>query len=97
MFSLQATDDGEEIQPEEGQLLVIVSSLAQFAWQVHESNSLHILLEEFKDLFAKPLSLPSQSTFDHAIPLKPNSKPVNIQSYMNGEQTSMVTLTLLVA
>jgi len=42
---------------------------------------LHNLLEEFKDLFLEPLSLPPQRTFDHAIPLKPNSELVNIQSY----------------
>ena len=39
------------------------------------------MLEEFKDLFVEPSSLPPKRAFDHAIPLKPNLKPINVHSY----------------
>ena len=57
MFLLQATDDWEDKQQQGERLLMIVSSLTQSIWQIHESDSLHNLLEEFEDLSAEPLSL----------------------------------------
>lgn len=44
-------------------------------------ENLHSLLEEFKDLFVEPNSLPPQRPLDHSIHLKPNSEPVNIRAY----------------
>jgi hypothetical protein len=39
------------------------------------------LLEEYKDVFAKPTELPPSRPFDHHIPLLPNSVPVNARPY----------------
>lgn len=50
-------------------------------WQVHEFNSLNILLIEYKDLFSEPSSLPPKRPYDHAINLKPNVEPVNLRAY----------------
>ena len=44
-------------------------------------DSLHALLIEFQDLFAEPTALPPIRFLGHAIHLKPNTEPVNVQSY----------------
>ena len=56
------------------------STTLQLSTKVQLSNSLHILLTKFKDLFAEPNSLPPQRPLDHSICLKPNSTPVNIRA-----------------
>jgi len=44
-------------------------------------DSLHVLLENFKDLFHEPNSIPLRRPLDHAIPLKPHTTLVNIRAY----------------
>ncbi|KAL9274075.1 Transposon Ty3-I Gag-Pol polyprotein-like protein, partial [Drosera capensis] len=44
-------------------------------------NALQAVLEEFPDVFAEPVSLPPLRAHDHAIPLVPNSQPVNSRPY----------------
>ncbi|GKA61760.1 putative nucleotidyltransferase, ribonuclease H [Tanacetum coccineum] len=44
-------------------------------------QALRKLLEEFKDVFALPTTLPPQRRYDHRIPLKDGSIPVNIRPY----------------
>ncbi|KAG8480626.1 hypothetical protein CXB51_025242 [Gossypium anomalum] len=39
------------------------------------------LIEEFQDIFQAPKELPLERAFDHAIHLKPLSKPVNVKPY----------------
>jgi hypothetical protein len=39
------------------------------------------LLDEFQELFAEPQGLPHMRQFDHAIPLLPGAKPVNLRPY----------------
>ncbi|CAL1379503.1 unnamed protein product [Linum trigynum] len=39
------------------------------------------VLSQFSDVFATPTSLPPSRAFDHAIPLLPNTKPINIRPY----------------
>jgi hypothetical protein len=44
-------------------------------------GSVSSLLEEFQELFAEPQGLPPVRQFDHAIPLLPGAKPVNLRPY----------------
>jgi len=44
-------------------------------------DGLHLLLQEFQDLFSEPHSLPPKRVLNHSIHLKPNSLPVNIRAY----------------
>jgi len=44
-------------------------------------SELTALLDEFADVFAKPQGLPPQRVHDHAIPLMPNTVPVNSRPY----------------
>jgi hypothetical protein len=39
------------------------------------------LLQEFEVLFLEPTELPPPRQFDHAIPLLPGAKPVNLRPY----------------
>lgn len=39
------------------------------------------LIQEFQQLFAEPKGLPPVREFDHAIPLLPGAKPVNLRPY----------------
>lgn len=45
------------------------------------SQKLQQLLSDFQDIFALPKGLPPPRSFDHRIPLLPNSKPVNVKPY----------------
>ena len=44
LFSIQAIDEMERSQEQFGELLVTVSSQSQPKWEVHELDSLHMLL-----------------------------------------------------
>ena len=81
MFSIQATKlEGEDIT-EEGHTKAENLASIQLLIEVQFSDALQSLLMEFKDLFAKPTSLPPNRNFDHSIHLKPNSESVNIRFY----------------
>ncbi|GKC74859.1 hypothetical protein Tco_1120742, partial [Tanacetum coccineum] len=41
------------------------------------------VVDTFRDVFAVPIELPPQITYDHRIPLLPNTQPVNIRPYRN--------------
>lgn len=49
--------------------------------QVNHLDCINELLAEYKDLCMEPKSLPPTKSFDHAIHLKPNTKPINVRSY----------------
>ena len=48
---------------------------------VHDTPDLTKILNEFTQVFEPPNSLPPFRTHDHAIPLQPNSGPVNVRPY----------------
>jgi hypothetical protein len=41
---------------------------------------------DFTDLFQAPNELPPQRSFDHAVPLLPNTIPINCRSYIYAPQ-----------
>lgn len=45
------------------------------------SESLNSLLQEYSDLFQDPKTLPPHRSYDHAIPLYPDSIPINSRPY----------------
>jgi hypothetical protein len=49
-------------------------------------EEIHSLLQEFKDLFEQPTTLPPARSYDHQIPLLPNSVPVNSRPYKYSTQ-----------
>lgn len=42
---------------------------------------LHQLLRDYSDIFSVPAGLPPVRSFDHRIPLQPNTSPVNVKPY----------------
>jgi hypothetical protein len=50
------------------------------------SEEIATLLQEFKDVFAKPSELPPQRVYDHAVPLCPDAIPVNSRPYKYSPQ-----------
>ncbi|XP_078160175.1 uncharacterized protein LOC144555649 [Carex rostrata] len=66
---------------EEGQVLMaqILNMEEKVEQQVHPS--LVPVLSEFSELFIEPNVLPPKRDIDHRIPLKPDSKPVNLRPY----------------
>ena len=81
LFSIHAIEEMEGMQEYAGEMKVTVSCQPQATWQVHEFDSLNMLLKEFEDLFADPTTLPPSQICDHSIPLKSNAEPVNVRSY----------------
>lgn len=47
----------------------------------HPQPDINHILQSYSHIFDEPKSLPPKRTFDHHIPLEPNSKPVNAQPY----------------
>lgn len=41
------------------------------------------VIDQFKDIFATPNSLPPRRNCDHHIPLMPGAQPVNMRAYMH--------------
>ncbi|XP_071687165.1 uncharacterized protein [Rutidosis leptorrhynchoides] len=54
-----------------------------------QSEGLTILLNEFNDIFEVPTSLPPKRTFDHRIPLKEGTQPLNIRPYRHPQPKRM--------
>ena len=46
-----------------------------------EKPKIESLLDEFKDIFSKPKTLPPKQAHDHHFPLLPESAPANVQPY----------------
>ena len=46
-------------------------------------QSLNALLEDYKDVFGEPKSLPPSRDYDHQIPRIPNSKPFKLTPYIH--------------
>ncbi|XP_078157488.1 uncharacterized protein LOC144553264 [Carex rostrata] len=81
---LTITEHGQGIlkeKHEEGQMLMaqIFNLGEKVDQQVHPS--LVPVLEEFSELFSEPHALPPKRDIDHRIPLKPDSKPINLRPY----------------
>ncbi|XP_078157458.1 uncharacterized protein LOC144553234 [Carex rostrata] len=66
---------------EEGQILLAHISQVEDKVEKKEHPYLLSVLEEFSDLFAEPTVLRPQRDIDHKIPLKPDSKPINLRPY----------------
>lgn len=84
LYSIQALEwVGIEAEVEGKKSQTNVSpAIIQFSSDVQTSDSLHLLLAEFKDLFDEANSLPPQRPLDHSAHLKPHSTPVNIRAYI---------------
>jgi hypothetical protein len=60
--------------------MVLVESNDDSSSQVNEDD-IQLLLQEFAELFNVPTHLPPMRPFDHCIPLRPGSVPVNSKPY----------------
>jgi hypothetical protein len=72
--------------------LVVLSHVTE-SKAMHEQymeNGIHLAVQEvtrdFTDLFQAPSELPPQRSFDHAIPLLPNTIPINCRPYRYAPQ-----------
>ena len=80
LYSIHAIE-GEEVDQTEEYLPENKEASHATHQEVTTLDSLHVLMENFKDLFQEPNSLPPQRPLDYAMPLKPHTAPVNIRAY----------------
>ena len=69
LFSIEAKEETEYYDGEEGKCTVISNKQPQVSWQVHKLALFDVLLVEYQDLFIEPKSLPPERSLDHSIPL----------------------------
>jgi len=81
LFSIQAVEYLKEDKEPRRELMLTINNPFQPHLKAQELDSLNILLVEFEDLFVEPNSLPPKRSLNYSIPLKPNTKLVNIRSY----------------
>lgn len=61
--------------------VVLLDSAGQQTVEQTLPESVQRVLEEFQVVFDEPSGLPPQKPWDHAIPLLPGTKPVNVRPY----------------
>jgi hypothetical protein len=64
-----------------GELFALVPVSAAGAENHQMSQEIHELLQEFNHVLEEPHGIPPSRSFDHRIPLKESTAPVNVQPY----------------
>lgn len=73
----------EEICPNQA-LFALYFQVTQMEPQGNIHLSMQEILQEFSDLFTKPMSLPPTRKVDHDITLKERTEPINVHPYRYG-------------